>query len=1100
MQKKNYKSMTVYKASAGSGKTFTLAVRFIELLIEHPEAYRQTLAVTFTNKATEEMKHRIVSQLYGLWKNLPDSKDYMDRICDDLAKDPDFVSLQAGKALSLILHDYNYFNIETIDAFFQKVLRNLAREMNLNANLRVELNDGEIEEKAVDKLIADLNAKDPVLLWIMGYIDENIAEDKSWNVIDSIKSFGKKIFSDEYKQYADELQKKFESDQKFFSRYQTNLRNIITDADEKMKDFAVRFEDTVSAAGYSIEELKKNAVSFFQKLGDGFYIKDKNNKDVWNSSAQAAAEGPKGWVNAKVKPGTDLYCFAENTLVPLINEANVIREDLIKPVLTAKAVIKNLNELRLLSKIKGAVNDLNAEDNVFLLSDTQNMLNQMMIGDDAPFIFEKIGGPLKNIMIDEFQDTSTIQWSNFRTLLLDCISKIGSLNLIVGDVKQSIYRWRNGDWKLLQSELAADKHLTSYGFEETTLSENYRSEGNIIRFNNAFFAQAAQEDATMLANDGNANSSLLTDIYKETLVHQEIPDTKEEKNNGLVDIILLADTREKKTDEEKEEKPRDAMSIVTEQLKTLFKEGAKDESICILGRNNSELTYMAEYLQNEFDDHTFVSDEAFKLDASFAVNIIIAAIRVLNHPKDKLVKAQLAKLYQEKVCGNTISEVYFRQEENIDKFLPRDFVDNKTMLLTKPMTDLAEELFRIFELKKLEGEAAYIMAFYDQLSSFAQNNVPDLEILLETWEESMHKKTVKGGALSGVRLMTIHKSKGLEADHILIPFCGWKLESTYGNDLWCTTKEMPFAEMPVLPVNTKDMKNTYFDEEYRNEQLQICIDNMNMLYVAFTRARKNLFVICRQSGDTSSQYRTAVIKSTLQKIAENLDGAVLEKDADNPRGEMHFTYGKLYIKNKKEKTSENVFLKEPELKLVELIQEDNKLEFRQSNASRKFVEPAEDENTQLRYTSTGTILHSVLARINDVSEIDKVLNEFVQEGRMSDLDPEMNREKMSALIRSRIEDNKKHPEVNRWYSKDVEVFNECTIVGRDEETGVIKEFRPDRVVKDGDTITVIDYKFGQFKNSYTVQVKRYIEFLRQMGYKNVKGCLWFVYTNDIKTV
>ncbi len=1085
--------MTVYKASAGSGKTFTLAVRFIELLIENPDSYRQTLAVTFTNKATEEMKQRIVSQLYGLWKKLEESNDYMERICKDLDRDEDFVSSQAGRALSLILHDYSSFNIETIDAFFQKVLRNLARELNLNANLRIELKDKEIEEAAVDKLIADLNSKDPVLMWIMGYIDESMADDKGWNVIGSIKKFGKKIFSDDYKQYANVLQEKFESDPHFFGRYQTNLKAIINDANKKMTEYAEKFYSTIDAESYSTSDFKSNAVSFFKKLAEGNYVAD----DVWNTSAQTAAESAKGWVVARVKPGTPLYLFAEEKLVPLINEANNVRKELVKPVNTAKAVIKNLNEVRLLSKIQKVINDMNVENNVFLLSDTQSLLHEMMIDSDAPFIFEKIGGPLKNIMIDEFQDTSTIQWDNFFTLLMNCISKAGSLNLIVGDVKQSIYRFRNGDWNLLHSGLAANKQLNSYGLKEETLDDNYRSEGNIIRFNNEFFKLAAQKDAEQLSASGNENSSILSQIYDEKLVHQHIPDNKKEKDNGLVDICLLSCA--KSNDEDSLDFKQKVMKLLTQQLNDLFEAGATDESICILARNNGELTLMAEYLQNEFPVHSFVSDEAFKLEASFAVNIIIAAIRVLNHPTDHLVKAQLAKLYQEKILGNQLSEILFFGGTEIDKYLPMEFVNNTTMLLTKPMTDLAEELFCIFGLNKLDGEAAYVMAFYDQLSSFAKNNTPDLELLLDMWEENIRKKTVKGGSLSGVRLLTIHKSKGLEADHVLIPFVDWELDK-YGSDLWCPIKEMPFAELPVAAVNSKTIKNSLLEKEYKDEQLQICIDNMNVLYVAFTRAKKNLFVIGKRITGSSTTTRSLVIQNTINDLPNTLKDATLECDTEDKNSDMHFVYGKLYVKNKGEKKSKNVFLLQPVLQQVNLKQENNKLEFRQSNASRKFVEPSEDENTQLKYTSTGTILHNVLARIHDVSEIDKVLNEFIQDGRISDLDPEMNREKMSALIRSRVENNRKHPEVNRWFCKDVEVFNECTIVGLDEETGVVKEFRPDRVVKDGDTIMVIDYKFGLYKSEYDGQVKRYVKFLNQMGYKNVKGYLWFVYTNEIKAI
>lgn len=1087
MPQNNYKAMTVYKASAGSGKTFTLAIRFIELLIQKPEAYRETLAVTFTNKATEEMKKRILSQLYGLWKQLPDSTDYSNRICSDLQCDENFVSEQAGRALKLMLHDYSYFHIETIDAFFQKVLRNLARELNLNANLRVELNDIEIEETAVDKLIADLNDKNPVLKWILGYIDDNIADDRGWNVIDSIKKFGRKIFSDDYKHFAEALEQKFQ-EKGFFARYQHDLRNIITDAEKIMKEFATRFYDSLANEGYTVNDLhyKSNgAASFFAKLNEGKFL---DGDKVWNKRAQQAGDSPEGWVGSKIKSGNPLYDFAESTLTPLINDANEVREATVPGVITAKAIIKNLNELRLLSKIKTVVNELNIEENRFLLSDTQDLLHRMMIDSDVPFIFEKIGAQLKNIMIDEFQDTSTVQWQNFRTLLMNCIAKMASQNLIVGDVKQSIYRWRNGDWKLLHEILKQDKHLTAYGYKEESLETNYRSEDNIIRFNNAFFERASQQEQLYINSDDNEKGAVIAEIYSD--VKQGIPPHKEGQNRGLVDIQILTSDG----DEESPDYNLKVKRCVEEQIQTLFDAGANDESICILARNNKELADIAEFLQTKFPSHAFVSDEAFMLDASFAINIIISAIRVMNHPNDELCKAQLAKIYQEKICRKNVTEVFFRNGQT-DKYLPKEFVDNRTMLLTKPLTDLVEEIFRIFQLQSLEGESAYIMAFFDQLDTFSKNNIPDLELLLETWEESMHKKAVKGGSLTGVRLLTIHKSKGLEADNVLIPFCDWELDH-YGSDLWCHTSKMPFGELPVITVNTKQIKNSYFDSEYQEEQLQIAIDNINMLYVAFTRACKNLFVIATRPGDKNNK-RSRVILDTLTQLT--LEGSSLTGDVNDKKSDIHFTYGNLYVKAKEEKSSENIFLQKPDNVEVMIRDKSNGLEFRQSNASRRFVEPTEDEQSQFKYTTTGTLLHNLLARIKNHTEVDKALNEFVQEGLLSETEADPNREKLSALVRSRIETNN-HAIVNRWFSTDVDVFNECTLIGYDEQRGVTREFRPDRVVKDGDQITVIDYKFGSKQDNYTRQVRKYIELLRQMGYENVRGYLWYVYKNEINEV
>ena len=247
------KPLTVYKASAGSGKTFTLATEYIKLVVENPQSYRNILAVTFTNKATEEMKMRILSQLYGIWKQLPDSKNYMKVICEKTGQSEAFVSAHAGIALNNLLHNYNYFRVETIDTFFQGVLRNLARELDLTANLRIGLNDNQVEEIAVDQLIEDLNTTDVLLQWLLKYIMDNISDDKSWNVIGQIKSFGKNIFKDEYKNVSNLLQQKLE-EPGFFDRYTTQLKELRKTAGERMKNLGQQFFETLNSEGLTIDD------------------------------------------------------------------------------------------------------------------------------------------------------------------------------------------------------------------------------------------------------------------------------------------------------------------------------------------------------------------------------------------------------------------------------------------------------------------------------------------------------------------------------------------------------------------------------------------------------------------------------------------------------------------------------------------------------------------------------------------------------------------------------------------------------------------------------------------------------------------------------
>ena len=265
------KPLTIYKASAGSGKTFTLATEYIKLLVRDPQAYRKTLAVTFTNKATEEMKMRILSQLYGIWRGLPESKPYLEKVCQKLDASPEFVSQQAGKALKNLLHNYSYFRVETIDSFFQSVLRNLARELELTANLRIELNDNQVEEMAVDQLIESLTATDIMLQWLLKYIMDNIKDDRSWNVISQIKRFGKTIFKDYYKKES-KLLSAIISQKDFFETYTANLREMRDKAKEHMLNIAESFFDTLDAEGLNIEELaygKSGLAGFFLKIRQG---------------------------------------------------------------------------------------------------------------------------------------------------------------------------------------------------------------------------------------------------------------------------------------------------------------------------------------------------------------------------------------------------------------------------------------------------------------------------------------------------------------------------------------------------------------------------------------------------------------------------------------------------------------------------------------------------------------------------------------------------------------------------------------------------------------------------------------------------------------
>lgn len=1071
------KPLTVYKASAGSGKTFTLATEYIRLVVENPQSYRNILAVTFTNKATEEMKIRILSQLYGIWKQLPDSAKYMEVICEKTGQTEAFVSERAGIALSNLLHNYNYFRVETIDTFFQSVLRNLARELDLTANLRIGLNDTQVEELAVDQLIQDLHTTDVLLQWLLKYIMENISDDKSWNVIGQIKTFGKTIFRDDYKHVSQILRQKME-EPGFFDQYTTRLKELRQAAEERMKQFAHDFFETISNEGLSIDDFpygKSGVCSFFLKLQDGLF-----DESIVGKRVTDCVGDPEKWCK-KTHPRKELiYSLADTTLDNILHMAMEERPRQWKLYQSADLTLRHLSQLRLLSSIENKVRELNESANRFLLSDTQKLLHALIDGSDTPFIFEKIGSQLQHVMIDEFQDTSTVQWQNFKVLLSEAMSQEGAENLIVGDVKQSIYRWRSGDWRLL-NDIQTQFPSPEAQLDIRTLSTNYRSQRNIIEFNNSFFRTAAELEYLTLQD--NSEASALQRAYAD--VEQAVPDGLE--NNGHINIQLLpADEYQEKTFER-------IADIVCE----LHDKGVKSSEIAILVRTNAYIPLIADYFTKHLPYIRIVSDEAFRLDASIAINLLIEALHLITHPDDMLAKADIVKLYQCYVLNTGIDDNELLLSTNpLDEQLPEAYINHFEELMNLSLYELTERLYTIFELHRLEGQSAYLCAFYDQLLNFTNENATGIDAFVTEWQENLCSKTIQSDEINGIRLISIHKSKGLEFNHVIIPFCDWQLEKSQGNILWCRPDEAPFSDLPIVPIDysQKQMMGTIYEDDYQHEHLQNTVDNLNLLYVAFTRASKSLFVIGKRNAKNS---RSMLIEQVLPLLAEERYDAILS-GIDNENDPIEFSYGTLLTKETAEvhhKTSPNPFLQSTTPVNIDIHTFDNPVSFRQSNRSKDFIiqqDEESDELQQLQYIQTGSILHQIFSTIRTSADIEGTLKQLQLEGVL--YDEQVTAEKISSMLHKRLNDKR----VADWFSNRWTLFNECTILSV--ENGEVIERRPDRVMTDGKEWVVVDFKFGSPKDEYHDQVREYMQLLADMGHTNIKGYLWFVYSNKIEEV
>lgn len=1067
--------LTVYKASAGSGKTFTLAKEYMTLVIENPMSYRTILAVTFTNKATEEMKTRILSQLYGISRRLPQSTDYLRQIQMALPQlSEEQIVKNAGMALSLLIHNYNYFRVETIDTFFQSVLRNLARELDLTANLSIGLNDDQVEQQAVDELIESLETTNRLLFWIMEYIKENIADDKNWNVIGQIKSFGKNIFKDYYKENAEQLNECLEKEG-FFKAFTSKMKKMNQEAVEHFDQIAATFFDALEENGLTVEDFS------YGKTGVcGYFIKLRNRKyddqDLLTMRVAKALEDEKNWMKkSAAKPGNPIYDLVSSVLFQLLHYAEENRPRLLRIYKSTDLTIRHMNQLRLLSSIDHKVREMNQDANRFLLSDTQTLLNTLIQDNDSPFIFEKIGTQLEHVMIDEFQDTSTIQWKNFKILLEETMSHENAGNLIVGDVKQSIYRWRSGDWRLLNN-IDQEFKDTQHSIEIKNLATNYRSDRNIIEFNNAFFTTAVREECEALSDSIPSEVQQLRNAYAD--VEQQVPAQK--ATNGLVRIQLLS------TSDPAEESPNGnerMMQLTLDTVNELRENGIDFSKIAILVRSNKTIQAIADFFQSH-SDYPLVSDEAFRLDASQAVNILVTALHYLIHPDDEIAKATIEKFattYQE--AAKSANSLYEQREQ----------------FLQLPLYDLAERLFNHFHLGEIENmkqQSAYVCAFYDQLSSYLADNSSDIANFLKEWESDIHKKSIHSDVVNGIRLISIHKSKGLEFDNVIMPFCDWQLEMR--NTIWCSPQEAPYNELPLVPVdfNAKKMIGSIYESDYTHEHLQNIVDNLNLLYVAFTRAGRNLFVFGKRGNATR---RSRIIEASLADVANKLGDVTYEGDGtDMKTDNITFEYGTLDVpslpREKAPSTDKvtNVFSAPSKELGIEITINPALPTFRQSNKSRDFIKGDDDEEQQKFYIKMGTVLHNLFSTIHTKSDVEKALQQLELDGIL--YDENVSKERIESMIRKRFNS----AQVSDWFSDKWEIYNECSILSI--ENGKMVEHRPDRVMKNHEEMIVVDFKFGKPKDEYHTQVRQYMDLLKAMGNKNVKGYLWFVYPNKIVEV
>jgi ATP-dependent exoDNAse (exonuclease V) beta subunit len=1030
--------LLVYKASAGSGKTFTLAVEYIKLLILNPRTYRNILAVTFTNKATGEMKERILGQLHGISCADPASDAYFQRIRADLkpkGMSETAIRTAAATALQYMLHDYSRFRVETIDSFYQSVMRNLARELELSPDLNIELNNKEVLSDAVDSLIEQLTPTSPVLAWMLDYINERINQDKRWNIAGELKKFGENIFDEEYMERGEELRRQLDEPNRL-NNYRQELYQMEQAALKEMEAYTLHFEQLLSEHSIEPEELNGGSrltiPNYFYNLRKG-----KLDDKIVNLTIQKCMNDASAWSTKTSKRRADIIQLAERHLIPLMQEAERKRPLNNRIINSCTLSLRHLNNLRLLNYIDHEVRRLNKQQNRFLLSDTNALLHRLVGDDDPSFVFEKIGANIRNVMIDEFQDTSRMQWENFRILLTEGLAQ-GSDSLIVGDVKQSIYRWRNGDWRIL-NELGNKKNAFPYPIRVETLKVNRRSESGIIEFNNRFFTRAVE-----LLNERHLEElkdACLPLLRAYSDVAQESP--RSEKR-GYAKVSLLRTEKDMESNYTEQ-----TLQALGTEVNRLLDSGIRQRDISILVRKNRNIPLIADYFKQEYG-LTIVSDEAFRMDASQALCLMIEALRLLSDETDSIARAAL---------GSNLTDT---------------FVERMDALRLMPLYELLEELYSLLRLERFTGEDDYLFAFFDAVTEYLQKHSSDIAGFISYWNETLSAKTIPANEREGIRIMSIHKSKGLEFHTVLIPFCDWALENERNEQLvWCTPEEAPFNNLSLLPVNySPAMADSVYRKEYLDERLQLWVDNLNLLYVAFTRAEKNLIVLGKGSTKNS-------VSTLLEQVLE------LSEEEDT------YEAGSLMPSDELQETTAN----DNETVQMQSLHPD--IEFKQSNRSADFIAGSDEADTDgssgNNFIRRGQLLHTLFADIRTEADIEPAIQRLLFEGIIDSREMEQEIRKLTTRAFAQ-------PQVKAWYSGNYTLMNERDIIRM--EDGELHVRRPDRVMtRKGETI-VVDFKFGKPQKKYHLQVQEYMQLLRQAGYPQdeIRGYLWYVEQGEVEEV
>ncbi len=1056
-------SFTVYKSSAGSGKTYTLVKIYLRLIIRQPEEYRHILAITFTNKAANEMKERVLDQLQQLsaWQpSLPDrANGLMIQLSDELKMGSPMIQKNAAKALELILHEYGNFNLSTIDSFMHRVVRSFAHDLQLPVNFEVDLDTDQLLNKAVDLLLSSAGSDKDLTNLLIGFIEQKTDEEKSWQIEQDLYFISRSLMH--------------ENDQKYIEQLKLLTKRDFIEIIAKINRFQVKIKNEVkqlaSEAIHAIKEKGIPAKAFFRG-GTGLYGYFSNLADGRmdklppNSFCDTAIKEDKrssGSSNVAEKAAIDeiwpLLFLQYEQLQKIYLEKN-------SQYVLYGLLLKTIYQVAVLHEIDASLKTILQKENIVPLAEFNKRIAEVVLKEPTPFVYERLGERFHHYLIDEFQDTSVMQWQNILPLVDNSLGS-GYFNLVVGDGKQSIYRWRGGEvMQFVQLPAVANpenspviaqrEQSLKRNYHSENLNRNYRSFIEIVNFNNELFEWIA-----------NQMPDEVKGVYDE--VSQEAdPD----KSGGGVQFSFYDKKGSELTEDELN------LNKIMEIINDLIAHNYRYQDIAILFRSNKSASIIANQLL--VNNIPVISSESLLLSSSDKICFIVNFIRWIQNPDDQILSTSLILSLLKhhgtegpasipsilsKISGDS-KNAGAQQKKVLNVMESLGFSIRLSLFNKLHLIDLTEEIVRTFHLN--ERNDPFLHFFMDAVLKFSnakkENSLVDFS---DWWEDKKSSLSlIVSEGVDAVRIMTIHKSKGLQFPVVIFPYANQKIRIM--KDLqWISMSDPYLPELPaaLVPLN-ESLKSTDFGFVYEREMNQKILDLVNILYVVMTRPEERLYVISEKDDKTLNESKISSVHGLFTRFMAS-KGMWSDEN-------QNYLFGAPLTDRTIKSHKENV-----QKKSNSLISNEWHNRILLSRRSPEKWETDDPDGHQVY----GQMMHRLLSFIKTEQDIDGAIERLIAEVSCNETEAEH----LVSLTRKLL----KHPIAGPFFKEGTVIRNEADILLPDG-----KSYRPDRVVISEGQAVLIDFKTGKASDHYRNQLLNYASILDKMGYVRIQS--YIIYINE----